>query len=669
VSVALILSACSSEPPDPDPVAEAVADALASGDFGGVPLADAAADDVQTAYEELVEGMGDLTPSVDVRAIVADDEHDDAWAVTYDVSWDLAGDSNEPGAEGSDDEAGDDEAGDDEAGDDEAGDDEAGADTSGEGAAETTEWSYTTTARLTLDDTGDDDQWRVEWAPALLHPDLEAGDRLRLRRQSPERAEILGAGGSVLVTDRDVFRIGIDKTRFDDGTSEEDMVASAEALADVVGVDPEGLGERVRATGDQAFVDALTLRQTDVGSILNDIEDIDGAVALPDTMQLAPTREFARPILGTVGDATAEIVEESEGRIQAGDLVGMSGLQRQYDQRLRGTPGLHVQIVPDDGDPVTVHESEPEPGEDLVTTLSLDMQLYAEEVLSEVEPASAIVAIQPSTGDVLVAASGPGSEGYSTATLGQYAPGSTFKVATALALIRAGMNPDSSVQCPDTINIDGREFGNYSAYPDSALGDITLRTALAESCNTAFIGLNGEVPQRAIAEAANSLGLGLGNEADLGYAAFLGSAPDEADGTAHAASMIGQGELLASPLAMATVAASISEGETVVPRLVADAGELVAEPSAPLHGDEAEQLRDMMYEAVDSGSASFLQSVPGQRVGAKTGTAEYGTESPPRTHAWMIAIQADFAVAVFVEDGDSGSQTAGPLLEEFLSGI
>jgi cell division protein FtsI/penicillin-binding protein 2 len=73
-----------------------------------------------------------------------------------------------------------------------------------------------------------------------------------------------------------------------------------------------------------------------------------------------------------------------------------------------------------------------------------------------------------------------------------------------------------------------------------------------------------------------------------------------------------------------------------------------------------------MAAVVDEGSGAFLADVPGQQVLAKTGTAEFGSATPLETHAWMIAAQGDLAVAVFVERGESGSRTAGPVLEEFL---
>ena len=144
--------------------------------------------------------------------------------------------------------------------------------------------------------------------------------------------------------------------------------------------------------------------------------------------------------------------------------------------------------------------------------------------------------------------------------------------------------------------------------------------------------------------------------------------PADAGETEHAASMIGQGRLETSPLAMAVVAASIAHGETVTPRLLQHGPTNDVRADEPVTVAEAAQLQDMMRAVVTDGSAAFLNDVPGDEVAAKTGTAEYGTEQPPRTHAWMIGIQGDLAVAVFVEDGASGSSTAGPILDAFLSG-
>jgi cell division protein FtsI/penicillin-binding protein 2 len=385
-------------------------------------------------------------------------------------------------------------------------------------------------------------------------------------------------------------------------------------------------------------------------------------------MPLAPTREFARPVLGTVGPVTEEIVKKSGGAYRTGDVAGLSGLEARYDERLRGTPGAKVEALDDQGDGRQLFSVEPEPGEPLATTLDLALQNDAERVLADVRPASALVAIRPSTGDVLAAASGAGGGGLSTATVGQYAPGSTFKVVSSLALLRSGVTPSTPLSCPRTTVVDGKTFKNYDDYPSGGLGRIPLSTAVANSCNTAFVSERDTVSQEALAGAAAALGLGVDH--DLGFPAYFGSVPatdgEAGSETGHAASLIGQGRVTASPLAMAAVAASVAKGGLVVPRLLPDQPTDEAAPKSPVTAKEAGQLRGLMRGVVTRGSGRFLATVPGPPVLAKTGTAEFGSTTPLQTHAWMIAVHGDLAVAVFVEVGDSGSGTAGPLLDRFL---
>lgn len=380
-----------------------------------------------------------------------------------------------------------------------------------------------------------------------------------------------------------------------------------------------------------------------------------------------PDGDLAREVLGVAGEATAEQIEESEGRLQIGDITGRSGLERSADDVLAGSPGLVVNAVTQTGDttPREVFRLDAVDGADIHTSLDVGLQLAARDVLADVGPPSALVAIRPSTGQVVAVASGPGSSGLSTATLGQYAPGSTFKVVSSLALLRAGLTPDTEIECPATIRVDGRDFKNYGDYPADGIGTITLRTALANSCNTAFIGQRTAVEQPDLTSAGEALGIGV--VSPMGVPHFEGQIPTDATEVQHAASMIGQDRILVSPLAMATVAASVAAGETVHPTLVdPEPGDEVPTVDEPLTADEALLLRSMMEAVVAEGSGRLLADLPGPPAGAKTGTAEYGTAVPPRTHAWMIAVHGDLAVSVFVEDGPGGSTTAGPILERFL---
>ena len=477
---------------------------------------------------------------------------------------------------------------------------------------------------------------------------------------------------------------------------------------------PAAYAQQVQASGPEAFVAAITLRED--GRTITDaqIGEIPGARAIRDFLPLAPTRTFARALLGTAAEANAEQIEKSNGALNAGDTTGTGGLQQQYDAQLRGSDGVQVfaqkagltaeekQALPNEGRR-QLFQTETKVGTPLKTTLDPKLQQVAEDVLGKVGPASAIVALRPSSGAVLAAASGPGSNGYDTAMLGQYAPGSIFKMVDSLALFRNGMTPDSKVDCPATLTVDGRTFKNAEGYPASSLGSVTLRDAFAHSCNTAFINARDTVSQAQLESAATSLGVAVEAPA-LGAGAFLGSVPGDAEGTEHAASMIGQGKVLLSPLAAAIMAGSVAKGAPVAAQLVLNPNAGATSPGAespgtsgsssavPPSGDaaasdattpeapapataagtpvtaaEAAALSDMMRAVVTSGHAGFLASVPGAPVGAKTGTAEFGNDSPPKTHAWIVAVHGDLAVAVFVEDGGLGATTSGPLLKEFLT--
>lgn len=623
--LALPLAACTPERPEASDAAAALADAIAAGDVSALEFRNGAAKDVQGHLEAVLEPLAPYERTVEVESVDVDEEGDDAGdraTATLAYRWEVGGDQA---------------------------------------------WEYTATAELTFAEPGEGEDgpgaWDVVWEPDVLVPELGQGGRLAVSRVPAVRAGILGADGVPIVQDRPVFRIGVDKTRV--GSAQWD--GAARALAGVVGLDPEEYAQRVAGAGEKAFVEAITVRTEDTAGVdVDAARGIEGVAVIDDEIPLAPTREFARPLLGRVGDATAEIVEESEGAVAAGDQVGISGLQRQYDEQLRGVPGLSIEVVPGEADadaePTEVFSVEPVDGVPLSTTLRPDMQVAAETVLAGQGP-SAIVAIQPSSGSVLAAASSTAGEGLSTATTGQYAPGSTFKVATTLAMLRAGLTPDTTVSCPPTLTVEGREFQNVPGYPTAALGDVPLRTAFANSCNTAMIGQREAVSQQALHDAAASLGLGV--ESELGAPAFFGDVPTDSQGTEHAASMIGQGKVQASPLAMATVAASVAAGRTVAPVLVHPDVQTVAEeqPASTLTEQEAATLRELMRGVVTDGSASILQDLPGE-PGAKTGTAQYGDGS--QSHAWMIATQGDLAVAVFVETGEGGAVTAGPLMHAFL---
>ncbi len=612
-----LLAGCDSSPPDPDEVgdkadgtAAALVAGLTAGDLTDVPFTEVTGAEATDDLATVVEGMEERAATVRLDEV---SEADDAATATVIWSWPLN---------------------------------------------DTQTWTYTSDVALERTD----DDWEVVWGHDVVEPSLNAASVLDASTVAGERGDIVGADGVRLVTERSVVRVGIDRSK----VKAKQVGASATALADLVGVDAAAFRKRVEGAGELAFVEAITFRAEDVPvKVSRAYTDIAGAFLQAADVPLAPTRDFAAPILGTVGEVTAEMIAEDPDRFEVGDTAGLSGLQARYDEQLQGTPGVVVSALGSDGKEREITRLGGEDGEPLRVTLDERLQGTAESLLSDVGPASALVAIRPSDGAILAAANGPGNGGLNLATFGQYAPGSTFKSVSALALLRSGLEPDDPVPCTATVDVDGRDFENYDDYPAGGLGQIPFRTALANSCNTAFIAERTRLEDGDLADAAASLGLGVDH--DLGFPAYFGAVPPPTTETGRGADMIGQGTVLASPMAMATVIASVQQGDLVVPRLIEQVEVAAPDGVDPVGEREADQLRTLLRGVVTDGSGRLLADVPGPEVIAKTGTAEFAADDgSTRTHAWMIAAQGDLAVAVFVEEGSSGSGTAGPILEEFL---
>jgi beta-lactamase class D len=372
-------------------------------------------------------------------------------------------------------------------------------------------------------------------------------------------------------------------------------------------------------------------------------------------------------LVGHLGAASARTAKDLGGPYRKGDTVGADGLQRQYEHRLAGRPGLAVQVVGRDGKPVrTVKRLTGAKGKVLRTTLDPGVQRAAATALGDVAKPASLVALRPSTGEILAVANKPG--GYNRALLGRYPPGSTFKVVTAAALVADGMAADTRVGCPATTTVGGRSFHNFQ---HEDFGTVSLRDAFAHSCNTTFARLAVDrLGERRLAQVATQFGFNAPVVA--GIPAVRASFPENSDETSLAASAFGQGRVLTSPLNMASVAAAAADGEWRSPRLVStslasravDAGG--RKPEAPHRVQPAvtRALHSLMPAVVSEGTASGVSFPPG--TAGKTGTAEFGTGENPPTHAWFIGYRGDLAFAVIVEDGGTGAEAAAPVAARFV---
>lgn len=528
------------------------------------------------------------------------------------------------------------------------------------------DWTYQATLDLTRD--GESDGWTVTAEPTLVHPELAEGQHLQLTRTLPDRAAITDATGAPLFSPTEVVNVGVDTAQVTD------LPALAAGLSAATGVSAEEITADVQAAPSGQFVPVITLRRPDFEAIRAQVFDLPGAVFPTDTRLLAPSPRFGAALLGRVGAATAEVLEETTGDddqplYAEGDQLGLSGLQRAYQEQLAGTAGFSVAVISLDtatGDTGRVVDTvDPVPGTPVQTPLVPAVQNAADAAVAGQALATHLVVVRPGTGEVLAVSSNEAATA-ANALSGQFPPGSSMKTMTATALLSAGtVTPDTAVACPGTTVVDGREFENEDQFD---LGTVPFTEAFAQSCNTTFIQQGLTLPDDALSAAAASYGVGTDWQLPVGV--FSGTVPATSTGTTKAADAIGQGEVLMSPAQMALVAAGIASGTPAAPVEVVGAEPAGAAPAGPGQA-VLDQLRPMMREVVLSGTATALAD-QGEVYG-KTGTAEFGTNTPPDSHGWFVGYQlggpqGDLAFAVLVEAGQSSSVAVG-VADAFLSGL
>ncbi len=338
------------------------------------------------------------------------------------------------------------------------------------------------------------------------------------------------------------------------------------------------------------------------------------------------------------------------------------GSVRQAVGTLNGTPGWQVAIVDQVGATVAVlQEQKAQAAKSVTVTLDPKAQAAAQAAVDQVGgQAAMLVAIQPSTGEILAVAQNSTAGNDPLALYGHYEPGSTFKVVTATAALSGGLaTADTPVPCPGKATIGTRQITNDDSFE---LGTVPLRRAFAASCNTSFSQLAASMPATALPQAAAYFGL-TSDFTVAGITTNTGKVPPAESVPARVEAGIGQGQMQATPFGMALVAATVANGRTPVPQLIREIP-TEGQPPAALPGGIAGALRSMMGEVVTGGTARELAGYGGVR--GKTGTAQFGDGT--RSHGWFIGYRGDLAFSVLVVNGGS-SKVAVAATGTFLGGL
>ncbi|MEV6825849.1 penicillin-binding transpeptidase domain-containing protein [Amycolatopsis sp. NPDC051102] len=296
----------------------------------------------------------------------------------------------------------------------------------------------------------------------------------------------------------------------------------------------------------------------------------------------------------------------------------------------------------------------------LVSSLSLAAQGAAQAAVDGYQGSAMLVALDTGSGDILAVAQNAAAGNAPKALNGLYEPGSSFKIATAVAAIQqSGLSAASPVDCPGVATIGTRTVKNEGF----ELGATTLQTAFARSCNTTFGQLALALPADGLKKAADELGLNADYDIP-GLKTELGKVEPAASKDEQVEDGFGQGRIQASALGGALMAATVATGKAITPRLWHDLETTVVKGYSPPPAPVLGEVRKLMRAVVTSGTGHAAAAAG--TVFGKTGTAQFGDGK--QATGWFVGYRGDVAFAVVLENSnDSGP--AVQLAAKFLKAL
>ncbi len=534
---------------------------------------------------------------------------------------------------------------------------------------------------------------------------LAESNRVNLTLIPPRRGWIVDRYGKALADNRVALRVDIIPDRL------RNRSAVVARLSGLLGLDAEAVDRVNRdldaGSGAQPIEVVSNLDEARFAAVSVNLPDLPGVVPARGFVRNYPTGPSVAHLIGYVGAASAEeyAARRDPLMLTPGFKVGKDGLEKDFDEALRGRPGARRAEVTARGRLVRELETQSDrPGQAIQLTIDADLQDFAARRLG-VESGAAIV-LDCVTGGILSLCSMPAFDPNSftdgigrlewqmlndddhipllnKAMRGLYPPGSTVKPMVALALQAHGVDPEETVYCAGGYRLGGRFFHCLGHH-----GTINMRHAIEKSCNTYFYTMGHRVGYDAIAPIARMMGLG--QEFDLpGTSQRYGTVPDSAwkqrrygqawSGADSLNATIGQGYLSVSPLQLAVMAARLATGRNIQPKLLLNQATSNAQPLAidPAFFNAARDGMNLVVNANGSGRASKL-AIPNVQMNGKTGTAQvrglqHGSSSSwrSRDHGLFVFYapfeEPRYAGAVVIEHGMGGARAAAPVAKDILT--
>jgi penicillin-binding protein 2 len=518
------------------------------------------------------------------------------------------------------------------------------------------------------------------------------------------RGKILDRDGRVIVDNHSSFSVIL--------TRENMKPEHLKPIADGLNLDYEDLLHRVKRFSNRPKYEPMMLKQELTPGELAFVESHRDPDTFPELeiihsqRRLYPRDGFAAHAIGYVGEVSESELNTAEfAKYGQGDIIGKTGLERQYNDQLMGIDGQRQVVVDNLGrEREVMGKKEAQPGRTLQLTLDLDLQAVAE--LSMESKRGAVIALDPRSGEVLAMVSRPAYDlntfagrvsnaeyrelvnnpdkpFMNRAIQAQLAPGSTFKPIMMLAALESGIDPKDTVSCAGGAYYYGRRFG---CHLKSGHGVVNMHRAIIQSCDTYFYSIGNRMGIDKIAEYAQMAGAGKRTGIDL---------PAEAEGVMPSTRWklrtqrekwyagetisvaIGQGAVQMSPLQLAyAIGGIVNGGSWRRPHLVKEARgdrprEFVFDP------ESIRLVKYGMFGVVNEGGTGARARLPGIPVGGKTGTAQLVSKELIKaqkiTHikdnAWFVGFapqeNPEIVVVALFEAGEHGN-LAAPIVRDVI---
>ncbi|SHF89744.1 penicillin-binding transpeptidase domain-containing protein [Ornithinibacillus halophilus] len=517
--------------------------------------------------------------------------------------------------------------------------------------------------------------WYLTWDPGFIFPEIKDGGEIGIDFTQPIRGQILDRNQIPLADNDEVWDIGIVPEKLGPNSKQQ--------ISELLNISVSAIDNYLDASWvkPDLYVPINKKIPKSNEELVEQIFQIDGVAGRTDEGRTYPFGEITAHLTGYIGQVTAEDLENLDPDLYGpNDVVGKAGLEYHFEDRLKGRTGVEIYVTKEDGDKLTIAEKEVQHGENIITTIDIDVQ---EEIYQSYDGmGGTAAAIQPKTGETLALVSSPAYDpndmvyGISqekwdelqndplnplynrfTAT---YAPGSTIKpITAAIGLDNGTFTPE------DTVEIEGlrwspndEDWGDYKiARVSESNGPVDIRDALIRSDNIYFA-------MQALNMGSNALVSGLelygfGDSLPFTYpisSSTISSSGAIEDPILLANTSYGQGEMQVSPLHLATMYSTfINSGNMVRPILLANDEHNQFLQEGLISNDQAEFIQEILQEVVEQGSVGRVVETDFP-ISGKTGTAELKLtidQEDGKENGWFVGYPSDdqdILIAMMMEE-------------------